>query len=209
MVTAKQFMGFLMMATLLWLLYVLGKQLGMEAVIWTGAFLLTVGISCWLIGRFATLSAGGGRSIVTWAAAIVIVVLGYVVFLESVLDVRTVIAGESSAAAVRTAENSEDIAWEPFSLAKLEEHLDAGNAVFVDFTAELCLTCKVNEKTVLANGRVVEKFRSTNIVAMKADWTNRNPDITRLLAKFGRSGVPLYVVFPAGRGGKRRTPPNN
>ena len=188
MVTAKQFMGFLMMATLLWLLYVLGKQLGMEAVIWTGAFLLTVGISCWLIGRFATLSAGGGRSIVTWAAAIVIVVLGYVVFLESVLDVRTVIAGESSAAAVRTAENSEDIAWEPFSLAKLEEHLDAGNAVFVDFTAEWCLTCKVNEKTVLANGRVVEKFRSTNIVAMKADWTNRNPDITRLLAKFGRSG---------------------
>ena len=150
MVTAKQFMGFLMMATLLWLLYVLGKQLGMEAVIWTGAFLLTVGISCWLIGRFATLSAGGGRSIVTWAAAIVIVVLGYVVFLESVLDVRTVIAGESSAAAVRTAENSEDIAWEPFSLAKLEEHLDAGNAVFVDFTAEWCLTCKVNEKTVLS-----------------------------------------------------------
>jgi thiol:disulfide interchange protein DsbD len=185
MVTAKQFMGFLMMGTLLWLLYVL--------------FLITVGISCWLIGRFATLSGGGGRSIVTWGAAIVIVVLGYVVFLESVLDVRTVIAGESSAAAARAAGDPEDIMWEPFSLATLEEHLDAGDAVFVDFTAEWCLTCKVNERTVLTDDTVVEKFRSMNIVAVKADWTKRNPDITRLLAKFGRSGVPLYVVFPAGR----------
>jgi thiol:disulfide interchange protein DsbD len=195
MVTAKQFMGFLMMGTLLWLLYVLGKQLGMEAVIWTGAFLLTVGISCWLIGRYATLSAGRARRFTTWGAAIAIALMGYFLFLESILDVRSVIAGDSSAVAAE----SDGILWEPFSLVKLEEYLDQENAVFLDFTAEWCLTCKVNERTVLADDTVVEKFRSTGIITVKADWTNRNPDITRLLAKFGRSGVPLYVVFPEGR----------
>jgi thiol:disulfide interchange protein DsbD len=71
--------------------------------------------------------------------------------------------------------------------------------VFIDFTAEWCLTCKVNEKTVLSDDDVVEKFKSSRIVSLKADWTSRDPDITRLLAKFGRSGVPLYVLFPEGK----------
>ena len=79
-----------------------------------------------------------------------------------------------------------------------EDHLRAGHPVFLDFTAEWCLTCKVNERTVLRDAAVIERFRSTGIVAMKADWTNRNPAITRLLSRFGRSGVPLYVVFRAG-----------
>jgi thiol:disulfide interchange protein DsbD len=57
----------------------------------------------------------------------------------------------------------------------------------------------VNEKTVLADEEVIQKFKSTGIVPIRADWTNRNPDITRLLSKFGRSGVPLYVIFPAGK----------
>jgi thiol:disulfide interchange protein/DsbC/DsbD-like thiol-disulfide interchange protein len=193
MVTVKQFMGFLMMATLLWLLYVLGKQLGMEAVIWTGAFLLSVGIACWLIGRFATLSASRRRSLATWASAVVIVALGYFVFLESILDVQDVIAGQGAAG------SSDGIQWEPFSLESLEGKLKGDRPVFVDFTAEWCLTCKVNERTVLADHEVIQRFRDLDIVAVKADWTNRNPDITRLLAKFGRSGVPLYVVFPPGR----------
>jgi len=197
MVTVKQFMGFLMMATLLWLLYVLGKQMGMEAVIWTGAFLLTVGVACWLVGRFATLTASRGRAFATWASALLVVVLGYVIFLESVLSVREVIAGDHASS--NTTSVQEGIQWESFSLESLEERLNGDRPVFVDFTAEWCLTCKVNERTVLADNDVIEKFRDLDVVAVKADWTNRNPDITRLLAKFGRSGVPLYVVFPPGR----------
>ncbi len=77
METAKQFMGFLMMATLLWLLYILGKQLGMEAVIWTGAFLLMIGLACWLIGRFATLTASRAAVWITWGAASILAVGGY------------------------------------------------------------------------------------------------------------------------------------
>lgn len=196
METAKQFMGFLMMATLLWLLYVLGKQLGIEGVIWTSAFLLCLGVSCWLVGRFATLTATRTRSVITWGAAILIAAGGYWFFLENVLDVRHALAGPPSTAGTT---GGEGIRWEPFSLSTLEAKLQERNPVFLDFTAEWCLTCKVNERTVLADREVVRKLRTEGLVTMKADWTNRNPDITRLLQKFGRSGVPLYVLFPAGR----------
>ncbi|MCZ6776224.1 MAG: protein-disulfide reductase DsbD family protein [Ignavibacteria bacterium] len=199
MVTAKQFMGFLMMATLIWLLYILGKQLGMEAVIWTSAFLLAVSVACWLIGRFATLTASRGTYRTTWAVAVAIAVLGYWGFIESILDVRSVIAGVPSTSQAVVTKNTDGIPWEPFSLARLEAYLQDDKTVFIDFTADWCLTCKVNERVVLTDESVVEEFRSRDIVPIKADWTKRNPDITRLLAKFGRAGVPLYVIFPAGR----------
>lgn len=199
METAKQFMGFLMMATLLWLLYILGKQLGMEAVIWTGAFLLVVGISCWLIGRFATLTASRAAVWTTWVTAAALAVGGYVLFVEGILDVRGAIAGTPVVSSSTPGAAQGEFAWEPFSLSVLEAQLGNGKPVFLDFTAEWCLTCKVNERTIIADQRVQDKIRSSGIFAMKADWTNRNPDITRLLAKFGRSGVPLYVLFPSGR----------
>jgi thiol:disulfide interchange protein DsbD len=200
MVTVKELMGFLMMATVIWLLYILGRQLGMEAVIWTSAFLLVTGLACWLIGRFATLNAPRSTYIVTWLVAAVVVVAGYWMFLESILDVRAVIAGRpESGNRSESLVDPNGIQWEPFSLSQLDEYLKDNKTVFIDFTADWCLTCKVNEKTVMTARDVVERFRTRGIVAIRADWTNRNPDITKLLAKFGRSGVPLYVIFPAGR----------
>lgn len=198
METAKQVMGFLMMATLLWLLYILGKQLGMEAVIWTGAFLLMVGVACWLIGRFVTLTATRKSIAFTWIAAMFFVGIGYWLFLSPVLEAREVLTA-APAAGSGAGEESSGIAWEPFSLAGLEGHIKDNKPVFIDFTAEWCLTCKVNERSVMGNQEVIEKFKNSGIVPIRADWTNRNADITRLMAKFGRSGVPLYVIFPAGR----------
>ena len=199
METAKQVMGFLMMATLLWLLYILGKQMGMEAVIWTGAFLLTIGIACWLIGRFATLTATRRKLAVTWIFALFVVGAGYWVFLSPVLEARQVLTAAPTGSSSRPGQETAGIPWEPFSLAGLEGHIKENKPVFIDFTAEWCLTCKVNERSVMANQDVIDKFRNSGIVPIRADWTNRNPDITKLLAKFGRSGVPLYVIFPAGR----------
>jgi thiol:disulfide interchange protein DsbD len=200
MVSAQQFMGFLMMATLLWLLYILGKQMGMEAVIWTGAFLLTVGFACWLIGKFATLAASRRGYWLTWIAAVLLVAGGYLLFLVSALDINTAIAVESSGTP-SAAGAGDGIVWQQFSLAGLEEDLKGDRPVFLDFTAEWCLTCKVNEKTVLDAKEVIDRFHAQNVLAVRADWTNRNADITRLLSKFGRSGVPLYVIFPPGRSG--------
>ncbi|MER3523001.1 MAG: hypothetical protein C4326_02780 [Ignavibacteria bacterium] len=200
MVTAKHIMGFLMMATLVWLLKILGSQLGTEAVVWTSAFLLCVAFACWLIGRFATLSASRGRHLAVWVGAVGVVVLGYAMFVGDVLKARNVLADSTATTqhASFTA-TDEGIAWQPFSIEKLEAYLQDRKPVFLEFTAEWCLTCKVNEKTVLADKEVVAAIREKNVIAMKADWTNRNETITRSLQTFGRSGVPLYVVFPAGK----------
>ncbi|MEO8168825.1 MAG: thioredoxin family protein, partial [bacterium] len=198
MVAAKQFMGFLMMATVVWLLYILGAQLGMEAVIWTSAFLLSVGVACWLIGTFATLSATRTKSSLVWIAALIIVVIGYTIFVRDITRAREILANSSTQNANGGA-NGSGLQWEPFTLETLESYLRDNRTVFIDFSAEWCLTCKVNEKTVLVDEDVVEAMKAGKIVTMRADWTNRNETIARLLAKFGRSGVPLYVVFPAGK----------
>jgi thiol:disulfide interchange protein/DsbC/DsbD-like thiol-disulfide interchange protein len=195
METAKQFMGFLMMATLLWLLYILGKQLGMEAIVWTGAFLLVVGVACWVVGRFLTLSSGRARTFVVWGVAIVLVAAGWRLFMTDVFAAREILEAGNNEGAVQ---EEGGIAWERFDKAHLESLLDANKPVLIDFTAEWCLTCKVNEKTVLSDPEVIARIKQSGIVPIRADWTNRNPEITALLAKFGRSGVPLYVLFPQG-----------
>ncbi len=197
METAKQFMGFLMMATLVWLLYILGKQLGVEGLVWTVAFFLVIGLACWIIGRFLTLDASRARAYAVWAVALVLVMAGYVLLVAPVLREQTLVADTSGISGA--AEEHGGILWEPFTAGGLEAHLRDNQPVLLDFTAEWCLTCKVNEKAVLSSKEVVDKIRSSRIVTMRADWTNRNPEITKLLAKFGRSGVPLYVLFPAGR----------
>ena len=66
----------------------------------------------------------------------------------------------------------------------------------MDFTAAWCISCQVNERVVLATPRVVGAFRERDVALVKADWTRRDPEITRALASFGRSGVPLYVLYP-------------
>ncbi|MGA9120882.1 MAG: thioredoxin family protein [Bacteroidota bacterium] len=196
METAKQFMGFLMMATVLWLLYILGKQLGMEAIVWTAAFLLVLGVACWVIGRFLTLSSSRLRTVIVWIVAIAIVAAGWWGFLGDVLSAGAILeAGTTTGSTL----SGEGISWERFDKARLETLLDDSKPVLIDFTADWCLTCKVNEKTVLSDPEVIERVKQTGIVAIKADWTNRNPEITDLLAKFGRSGVPLYVLFPQGK----------
>ena len=88
---------------------------------------------------------------------------------------------------------------EAFSQHKLDTLLASGKPVFVNMTAAWCITCLVNERTALSTGAVREAFAGKNIAYLKGDWTNRNPEITRLLENFGRSGVPLYVLYRGGR----------
>jgi thiol:disulfide interchange protein DsbD len=158
-----------------------------------------VGLACWLFGKFATLTASRRAYWLTLIVAVLLVIGGYLLFLVSALDINTAIDVESSGTPAAAA--GDGIQWKQFSLAGLEEDLKGDRPVFLDFTAEWCLTCKVNEKTVLDTKEVIGKFRALKVLPVRADWTNRNPDITRLLSKFGRSGVPLYVIFPPGRSG--------
>jgi thiol:disulfide interchange protein DsbD len=87
----------------------------------------------------------------------------------------------------------------PFSPERLEEEVTAGRTVFVDFTAAWCLTCKANERAVIDTDEVRAVLEELGVVPMVGDWTQRDPVISRVLRRYGRSGVPFYAVFPAGR----------
>ncbi|PYI89535.1 MAG: hypothetical protein DMF03_07350 [Verrucomicrobia bacterium] len=88
--------------------------------------------------------------------------------------------------------------WEKFTPDRLASEIRQGHPVFIDFTAEWCITCKFNESTVLETDAVRGAFSERQIVKLKADWTNGDPAITKMLKQFGRPGVPLYVLYPGG-----------
>ena len=85
---------------------------------------------------------------------------------------------------------------QPFSQSRLEELRAEGRAVFVDFTAAWCITCKVNERLVLENTAVRQVLTDRNVAMLRGDWTRRDAEITRVLAQHGRAGVPLYLFYP-------------
>jgi thiol:disulfide interchange protein DsbD len=87
-------------------------------------------------------------------------------------------------------------AWEAFSPERLAALRATKQPVFINFTAAWCITCLSNERLVLSSPRLANYFAAQGIAYLKADWTRRNPDITRTLNEFGRNGVPLYVYYP-------------
>jgi thiol:disulfide interchange protein DsbD len=91
--------------------------------------------------------------------------------------------------------------WKPFTKSSLEVALASGNPVFVDFTADWCITCKANERFAIDTPKVRDAFSKRNVVTLKADWTNGDPEITQILNQYGRAGVPMYLVYPGGAKG--------
>jgi thiol:disulfide interchange protein/DsbC/DsbD-like thiol-disulfide interchange protein len=189
MVRMKQFMGFLLLATLLFLLYVLGAQRGLDALIWASCFLLIVSVVCWMKGAFVTpVASARGRTTAIVLMLVLLVASGFYF-----------IGGKFAASKLADVGTSSTGEWQPFTPARLESELKQGHAVFVDFTAAWCITCKFNEASVLETAAVRESFERHGITRLKADWTNGDPDITKLLQHFGRPGVPLYVLYPGGQ----------
>ncbi|MEP7015815.1 MAG: protein-disulfide reductase DsbD domain-containing protein [Verrucomicrobiota bacterium] len=186
MVHVKQFMGFLLLATLLFLLYVLGAQRGLDGAIWASCFLLVVSVACWMKGAFVLPTASALKRAVVLILMLALVVASGVYF----------IGGKFRAATIDIAHGQIEGDWQFFTPARLQSELDQGRSVFVDFTAAWCLTCKFNEKSVIESASVREAFQRHGIVKIKADWTNGDPEITKLLQHFGRPGVPLYVLYP-------------
>ena len=186
MVRVKQLMGFLLLATLLFLLAVLGAQRGVEAIIWSSCFLLALSLACWMKGAFIVPTASATARFTSLLLALLIVIgAGWYFIGEKFAAAKTV-----------SSETAGHGDWQPFTPALLEAELKQGHAVFVDFTAAWCLTCKFNEANVLESGAVREAFRSRGVTKIKADWTNADPAITKILKQFGRPGVPMYVLYP-------------
>ena len=186
MVHVKQFMGFLLLATLLFLLYVLGAQRGLDGAIWASCFLLVIAVACWMKGAFVVPTATIAKRAFVLVLIAVLVLAGGIYFIgdkfeETKIDIAQAASGGD---------------WQPFTPERLQTERDQNHVVFVDFTAAWCLTCKFNEKTVLETAPVRDAFQRHGIVKLRADWTNGDPAITKLLQRFGRPGVPLYVLYP-------------
>jgi thiol:disulfide interchange protein DsbD len=183
----KQLMGFFLLATLLFLLWVIGAERGVEAIIWTACLLLALSLACWMKGSFLVPTASRTTRLIVLVLMLVLVIgTGWYFgekFAATKLTGATPLAGD----------------WQPFTPERLQSELDQGHTVFVDFTAAWCLTCKFNEATVLESSAVREAFQRRGIIKIKADWTNADPAITKILKQFGRPGVPLYVLYPAGK----------
>jgi thiol:disulfide interchange protein DsbD len=186
MVHVKQFMGFLLLATLLFLLYVLGAQRGLDGAIWASCFLLIVAIVCWMKGAFIVPTASAAKQTISIVIMLALVIASGVYFIGDKFQSANIDIGQTNLPGD----------WQPFSPERLQTERDQGHAVFIDFTAAWCLTCKFNEKTVLETAPVREAFQRHGVVKLKADWTNGDPIITKLLQQFGRPGVPLYVLYP-------------
>lgn len=187
MLHVKQFMGFLLLATLLFLLYVLGVQRGLEGAIWASCFLLVISVACWMKGAFAVPTASIAKRTLVLVLMLVVVLGSGVYFIG---DKFQSVKIDSAGFQIRGD-------WHPFTPERLQAELEQGRTVFVDFTAAWCLTCKFNEANVLETQDVREAFQRHGIVKLKADWTNGDPAITKVLQQFGRPGVPLYVLYTA------------
>ncbi len=190
----KQFMGFPLAATLLWLLYVIGQQRGTEAVIWASAAYLCLALAAWLYGAFlGPLSSGRAKTLATLGIALSLLLgLGY--FTGNLFARAAATTPEKSATVP-----ADGMPWVPYSETELQRLLAEGKPVFLDFTADWCITCKFNMRTAIDTKAVRAAFEKLGIVPMLADWTNSNPEITKKLAQFDRVGVPFYLFYPAGR----------
>lgn len=189
--TFKQALAFPMYATVVWLLWVFGQQAGIDALALLLLSLTLTAFAAWAWGR-ALHSAS--RSLHALAAVALLVAAGVAWRGSRSPAVVGVAARETSSSAASS------VAWEAFSPEALAGYQAAGRPVFVDVTAAWCLSCQVNERVALQASRVRAKFTEANVVLLRADWTSRDSVIARVLASHGRSGVPLYVIYPAAPG---------
>lgn len=179
----KQLMGFLLLGTVVWLLTVYGHLTseGLSKSLW---LLLFLGFSFWL-QKQSFLNAALKKF---WP------ILALVIFLSLVYSWKGELFSYSKSAA-SSASSSKLIAWTPYSEDVLKEASDNSQAVFIDFTAEWCVTCKANEKLIIYTDKVVSALKEHNIKPVIADWTKKDEEISNALKKYGGSGVPYYVVL--------------
>lgn len=187
METLKGVMGFLLAAAGIWLLYVLAAVVSSEALALIEVGLLCLALAVWLKRRART-SAG---RIVAITLALLSVALTMVIAAKAAPAI-----GASSVADGPT--DAGTIPWITFDEGSAQGLADDGRLVFVNVTADWCLTCKVNEKLVLTRPEVVGAFDQREVVAMKADWTRRDDTIAAYLARHGRTGIPFYVLYRPG-----------
>ncbi len=170
--------------------------------------LLTVIWLTWVYGRLYSgtgVAAGQGSDHIArlLVGFLLLAIAGWVLAKRPALGGATmaaVVLGVAAFATALYAPKDRTLVWQPYTRAALDGARAAGQPVFIDFTAAWCLSCQVNERLVLKSAEVQREFSAHGVVLIKADWTQYDVAITQELASVGRSGVPTYVLYPAGAG---------
>jgi len=185
MQTLRQFMAFPMFATVIWLLWVLGLQTGVDGVAHVLGLLLSTGLLLW-----AWQQTGRAKQLLLGLALVLVLAMGW--------QTRDALLSPAASEPASGTSNRQ-AGWQPWSAAEVQAQVDAGRTVFVSFTAAWCVTCQYNKKTVLADAELLATFERKGVVMLVADWTRRDEAITRALNALGRNGVPVYAVYAPGR----------
>jgi thiol:disulfide interchange protein DsbD len=190
----RKVLAFPMYAAAAWLAWVLTVQAGPAALARILAAAVVVALAAWLAGAAQRRRAAGKGALALGApaAALVAAALAAAVF----APYATAVAAGGAVAGPESAALSE----QPYSPAKLAQLRAQGAPVFVNYTAAWCVSCQVNDRVALSTPKVADAFRRDGVAYLKADWTRRDPEIAADLARFGRAGVPLYLLYPAGGG---------
>ena len=180
METLKQWLAFPVYITVVWLLWVLGHQAGVNAMGLAALGCVLLAALLWVLGQRQS-----GQFRKGWLFAVVLLVglVGFVAIYRSpLLSVSQAVVHEESS----------------YSEEYLNSLLEEGEAVFIDATAAWCITCLANKRVALNDTKVQAAFEEKGVHFLVADWTNRDAEITELLSRYGRSGVPLYLYFAPG-----------
>jgi thiol:disulfide interchange protein len=187
----RQGLAFPLYLTVVWLLWVYGEQTSALGMAWLLAALTALAFALWLLGRRARKPSARSRAAAT-------VVIATALVLALVLPLRT-----PASTGARTATEAGS---EPWSEQRLADLRAAGRPVLVNMTAAWCITCLANERVALSTDTVREALAAHDVAYLKGDWTRRDDAITRYLQRYGRNGVPLYVLYPADGGAPRVLP---
>jgi thiol:disulfide interchange protein DsbD len=183
----KKALAFPMYGAAAWLAWVFARETGVDGLPFLFAAAIVLSLSVWLWGAS---QRGVAPALMRVFAILALIATGPLAFAGSQMTLPAEASNAPSTTAGFVTEP-----WSPERVAALQVE---GRPVFVDFTAAWCVTCQVNERTALATDSVKAAFARDRAVYLKADWTNRNPEIAKALAAQGRSGVPLYLVYGKG-----------
>ena len=181
MARLRAVLGFALLGSAAWLLWIFGRLAGIDALGAALGWLVALALAAWLFGALQQ-AERAGRGLVLAGAVVLAAFLALRPLAQAdAADLSAPAAGERAESA--------------YSSEAVSAHLRAGRPVFVEFTADWCLTCKANERAVIANDRVQDELARRHFAVLKADWTRRDEAIRRELARFGKAGVPLYVLW--------------